>query len=175
MEATVGTRRIYDSAASGPAALGDLREFWSRRGLLRLLVTRDLVLRYKRSVLGVWWTLLNPLLKMVVLWAVLSGVFKAADIGVPYIVYLASGILVVTFFEQAIQAAGASLVNSSGVISKVHVPPAAFAISAVLAAGMTMLISVIPLLGIQLATGVGIPWTVVLVPVPVLALMAMAA
>ncbi len=175
MEATSAARDVYDSAAPGTALGRELGEFWRRRGLVRLLVTRDLVLRYKRSLLGVWWTLLNPLLKMLVLWAVLSGVFKAADIGVPYIVYLGSGILVVTFFEQAVQASGGSLVNSSGVISKVHVPAPSFAISAVLAAGVTMLISVIPLLIIQVATGVGIPWTIVLVPLPAIALMAMAA
>jgi ABC-type polysaccharide/polyol phosphate export permease len=78
MEATTAHRRIYDSASPGPLMVRDLREFWQRRGLLRLLVTRDLVLRYKRSLLGVWWTLLNPLLKMAVLWAVLAGAWIIA-------------------------------------------------------------------------------------------------
>jgi ABC-2 type transport system permease protein len=166
----VSATPFYDSAAAGSPLASQLREVWRLRRLLRVLVARDVILRYKRSLLGVWWTLLNPLLRMVVMWAVLSAVFHAQAIGVPYIVYLLSGLIVVTFFEQAVLTAGSSIVNSSGVISKVHVPPQLFAFSAVLAAVVTLLVSLAVLLVIQLIAGVGIAPTAVLLPVPLFGL-----
>jgi ABC-type polysaccharide/polyol phosphate export permease len=165
---------LYDSAAVGRPVIDQLREVWRLRSLLRILVIRDAVLRYKRSVLGVWWTLLNPLLQIVVMWAVLSGVFHVRAVGVPYIVYLLSGVLVITFFQQAVMTAGSSIVGSSGVLSKVHVPPQLFALSAVLAAVVTLLASLFVLAIILLATGVGIRWTAFLIPVPLIALLMLA-
>jgi ABC-2 type transport system permease protein len=151
-----------------------LGQVWQLRGLLRILVARDAILRYKRSVLGVWWTLLNPLFQMVVMWVVLSGIFHVRSVGVPYIVYLLSGVIVVSFFEQAVMTAGGSIVNSSGVLSKVYVPPQLFALSAVLAAVVTLIASLAVLVVILFATGVGIRWTAVLVPVPLFALLMLA-
>jgi ABC-type polysaccharide/polyol phosphate export permease len=165
---------LYDSADPGRPVLDQLKQVWQLRGLLRILVVRDAILRYKRSILGVWWTLLNPLLRMVVMWAVLSGIFHVRPIGVPYIVYLLSGVLVVTFFEQAVMTAGSSIVNSSGVLSKVYVPPQLFALSAVLAAVVTLVASLLVLAVILLATGVGIRWTAFLIPVPLIALLMLA-
>jgi ABC-type polysaccharide/polyol phosphate export permease len=165
----------YDSAKPGRPVVDQLRQVWQLRGLLRVLVVRDAILRYKRSILGVWWTLLNPLLRMGVMWVVLSGIFHVRAVGVPYIVYLLSGVIVVTFFEQAVMTAGSSIVNSSGVLSKVYVPPQLFAFSAVLAAVVTLVTSLVVLVGILFATGVGIRWTVVLLPVPLLALLMLAA
>jgi ABC-2 type transport system permease protein len=147
---------------------------WRLRRLLRILVVRDSILRYKRSILGVWWTLLNPLLRMTVLWVVLTGVFHVRPLGVPYIVYLLSGVIVVTFFEQAVMTGGSSIVNSSGVLSKVYVPPQLFAFSAVLAALVTLGASLLVLVVILFATGVGIASTAVLVPVPLIALLMLA-
>jgi ABC-type polysaccharide/polyol phosphate export permease len=164
----------YDSAAPDRPIVDQLRQVWQQRELLRILAARDAILRYKRSILGVWWTLLNPLLRMAVMWAVLSGIFHVRPVGVPYIVYLLSGVIVVTFFEQAVMMAGSSIVNSSGVLSKVYVPPQLFALSAVLAALVTMLASLLVLLVILFATGVGVRWTAVFVPVPLLALVVLA-
>jgi ABC-type polysaccharide/polyol phosphate export permease len=155
--------------------IDQLRQVWQLRRLLRILVARDAILRYKRSILGVWWTLLNPLLRMAVMWAVLSAIFHVRPVGVPYIVYLLSGVIVVTFFEQAVMTAGSSIVNSSGVLSKVYVPPQLFAFSAVLAAVVTLVASLLVLVLILFATGVGIRWTAILVPVPLIALLMLGA
>jgi ABC-type polysaccharide/polyol phosphate export permease len=162
---------VYDSAQPERIVIDQLGQVWALRRLLRILVVRDVILRYKRSLLGVWWTLLNPLLRMAVMWAVLSGIFHVRPVGVPYIVYLLSGVIVVTFFEQAVLSAGASVVNSSSVLSKVYVPPQLFALSAVLAAVVTLVVSLFVLVVIQLATGVGIRLTALLVPIPLLALL----
>jgi ABC-type polysaccharide/polyol phosphate export permease len=147
---------------------------WRHRDLLRLLITRDVIVRYKRSVLGVAWTLLMPLMTMAVMWVVFSAIFRFEIPGVPFTVYLLSGIVLISFFTQGVMAAGSSIVNNSPILANVYVPPEIFAFSATGAAAVNLFISLIPLLAIQLITGVGIPWTVVLVPIPALALLAFA-
>ncbi|MDH3306680.1 MAG: ABC transporter permease [Acidimicrobiia bacterium] len=165
----------YDSDQARRPLISEFSNLWGYRGLLKLLVTRDLTVRYKRSTLGMWWTLLNPLLSMSVLWIVFGQFFRFEIPGLPYVVYLLSGIVLLTFFGQAVVAAGSSIVNSSSVLSKVYVPPEVFAFSAALAAAANFVISLVPLLVIQIVVGVGIPWTVVLVPIPLLATLALVA
>ncbi len=163
---------VYDSAQLRKPLLTEFRNLWEFRGLIRLLVGRDITVRYKRSALGVWWTLLNPLLTMSILWIVFSQFFRFQIPDVPFAVYLLSGMLVITLFAQGVNATGAAMVNNAGVLSKVYVPPEVFAFSSGLAAATNFIIALIPLLLIQLGTGVGIPWTVVLVPIPLLFLLA---
>ena len=68
---------VYDSDQGRTPLVTEFRNLWKHRGLVKLLVSRDLTVRYKRSVLGVWWTLLNPLL----LTGVLFLVFGAGLLG----------------------------------------------------------------------------------------------
>jgi ABC-type polysaccharide/polyol phosphate export permease len=162
---------IYDSDQIRRPLFTEFRNLWEFRGLLRLLVARDLTVRYKRSALGVWWTLLNPLLTMSILWVVFSQFFRFEIPDVPFSVYLLSGMLIVTMFAQGVNATGAAMVNNAGVLSKVYVPPEVFAFSSGIAAAANFLISLLPLLVIQLITGIGVPWTVLLVPLVVLFLL----
>ena len=164
---------VYDSDVRLPPLIDELHQLWSFRDLLKLLVVRDLTLRYKRSLLGVWWTLLNPLLTASVMWIVFSNIFRFPTGETPFIVYLLSGILIVTFFSQGINSVGVSLVGSANVLTKVYVPPVVFAVSAAVAAAANFVLSLLPLLAIQLLTGTGIPWTAPLVVLPMLALLAL--
>jgi ABC-type polysaccharide/polyol phosphate export permease len=151
-------------------------DLWRYRGLVRLLVTRDLTVRYKRSLLGVSWTVLNPLLMTMVMWFVFSALFRfKIPNHVPYVVYLLSGILAVTFLQQGVSMTGASMVSASNVLTKVYVPPVVFAFSAACGGAINFLFGLVPLLVIQLSVGVGIPWTIVLVPLPLLLLLTMIA
>lgn len=163
---------LYDSDHRRPPLVDEAVHLWQYRGLLKLLVVRDLTLRYKRSFLGVWWTLLNPLLTTGVMWLVFSAIFRfQIPGGVPYILYLTSGVLLITFFSQGINTVGQSLVASSSVISKVYVPPEVFAVSAAAAAGSNFLISLVPLFLVAVATGWGVPLTAPLVVLPAIALL----
>ncbi len=164
---------VYDSDHRLPPLLDEVSQLVRYRDLLRLLVVRDLTLRYKRSLLGVWWTLLNPLLTTTVMWIVFSNIFRFPTGDVPFIVYLLSGVLLLNFFAQGINGVGVSLVSSASILTKVYVPPVVFAVSAALAAAVNFLVSLLPLLVVQLATGTGIPWTALLVPLPGLALLAL--
>jgi ABC-2 type transport system permease protein len=107
-----------------------------------------------------------------VMYVVFSNVFRfQIPSGVPFVVYLLSGVLVVTFFGQGINNVGVSLVSSSAILTKVYVPPEVFAVAAAFAAAVNFGISLVPLLVVQLLTGTGIPWTALLVPLPVFALL----
>ena len=163
----------YDSAAPRRPIVDPFVNIWTNRSLIGLLVARDLTLRYKRSVLGIWWTVLNPLLTTLVYWFVFSAIFQREGSGeAPFIVYLLSGTLLISsFFSQGSTAGGSSLIGSRGVLSRVRIPGESFAVTAALAAGVNFLIGLVMLALIQLATGWGIPWTVILVPIPALAML----
>ena len=164
----------YDSAQTRRPLLTEFGNFWSYRGLLRLLVTRDLTVRYKRSILGVWWTLLNPLLTTGIMWLVFGQLFKNRfSSNEPYVLYLLAGVLMMTFFSQGMLSTGAAITNASGILSKVYVPAEVFSLSTAVAAGVNFVIGLVPLLIIQLTSGVGIPWTALLIPVPALAMLAL--
>jgi ABC-2 type transport system permease protein len=166
------TGPIYDSADRPPLILGEARELWSRRGLLRLLVARNLAARYKGSLLGVWWTLLNPLLEMGVLWLVFSHLFRFSTPGTPYAVYLLAGIVLVTLFRETVLGVTTSMINNAPVLSKIYVPPEIFSVSTALALLVSFCTSLMLLLVIMLATSVSIPATLPVVIVPALLMLA---
>lgn len=129
-------------------------------------------MRYKRSVLGVWWTILNPLLTTIVMWIVFSQIFRRSGAEVPFIVYLLTGVLMISmFFSQGVVAAGASLVSGRGILSKIRVPGEVFALTAAGAAMVNFFIGLIPLAIVMLVTRTPIPWTWILIPIPALAML----
>lgn len=166
------TLPVYDSDIRYPPVVAELRHLHAYRGLLKLLVVRDVTVRYKRSVLGLWWTLLNPLLTTAIMYLVFSQIFRFEIPGdAPFAVYLLSGVLLINFFALALNAVGVSLVSSASIITKVYVPAEVFAVSASVAAGVNFTFSLIPLIAVLLITGVGIPWTILLVPIPALSML----
>ncbi|MHB1447338.1 MAG: ABC transporter permease [Acidimicrobiales bacterium] len=140
---------------------------------MRLLVSRDLTVRYKRSLLGVTWTVLNPLLTSVVMWIIFNHLFHSRIPGrIPYLVYLLSGLLAVTYFQQGITMTAASLASSAAMLTKVYVPPVVFAFSAACGGALNFLFGLIPLMVFQLIFRVGVAWTIVVVPIPLVFLLA---
>jgi ABC-type polysaccharide/polyol phosphate export permease len=114
--------------------------------LLRLLIQQELTLRYKRSVIGIGWTLLNPMLTSFVLWIVFSFLFAGKlQTGQQFAPYLMAGILLNTFFNQGLLQAANSIAANGGILTKVSVPPKIFAFAAALAAFINFLIGLLPL------------------------------
>jgi ABC-type polysaccharide/polyol phosphate export permease len=114
--------------------------------LIRLLVNRELTLRYKRSVIGIGWTLLNPILTSAVLWYVFSFVFASRlPSGQQFAPYLMAGILMYTFFNQSLTQAADSIASNGGVLTKIYVQPQIFTISSALAALTNFFIGLLPL------------------------------
>lgn len=169
---------VYDSAQPRRPLISEFANLWTYRGLIRLLVNRELTVRYKRSALGVWWTLLNPLLTTAIMWLVFGQIFsEGGRFGgtgdEPYVLYLLAGVLFITFFSQGLLATGAAITGSSAILTKVYVPAEVFSFATSIAGGVNFLISLIPLVIAQIVVGAGIPWTVVLIPIPILAMLAL--
>jgi ABC-type polysaccharide/polyol phosphate export permease len=125
-----------------------------------------MTLRYNRSVLGVGWTLLNPLLEMAVLGLVFSRVFRFSAPGVPYVVYLLSGIVIANLFRNVTVRTAESLGANAGPLSRLRVPAAAFSAAAALEVFVGFAISLLPLLAIMLVAGQQIPLTLPLAIIP---------
>jgi len=142
---------------------GEIFEILRYKELLRNLVTRDIKVRYKRSVLGFVWVMLNPLLMMLVMSMVFSGLFKVSTPN--YTSYLLSGIILWNFFSQSTTTAVVSLISNSVLIKKIYIPKAVFPLSVVLSAVVNFLFSLVPLLLIIYLTGGFLSSRIYLLPV----------
>jgi ABC-type polysaccharide/polyol phosphate export permease len=132
--------------------------------LIRLLVGRELTLRYKRSVIGIGWTLLNPMLTSFVLWVVFSFVFAGRlPNGQQYAPYLMAGIVLNAFFNQGLIVSAESIASNSPVLTKIYVPPQIFPISVALAGLVNFFIGLIPLAIVVYISGQSIALTFPLV------------
>jgi len=162
---------VYDSARRPPAMLEELKAAWRYRDLVVQLVRRDVVARYKRSLLGVAWTMLNPLGTMVVLTIAFSQVFGATR---SYPGYLLVGLLAWNFFAQTTVAAMRQLVWGGSLLQRIYVPKTLFTISAVGTGLVNLLLSLVPLAAVMLVTGLPIQPAVLFLPLSILLLAAFA-
>ena len=118
--------------------------------LIRQLVTRDFKTKYKRSVLGMFWSFLNPLLTMSIQYVVFSTIFKSS---IPnFIIYLLCGIICFNFFNEATNMCLSSIVGNATLINKVYVPKYIYPFSRTLSSGVNLLLSLIPLFIMMLLT-----------------------
>ena len=130
--------------------------FKKYRFLLGQLVSRDFKVKYKRSVLGIVWSLLYPLLTMAVMAIVFSNVFKFSTPGVSYLAYLLSGLIMFNYFSEASNLSMSSVVANFSLINKIYIPKYIFPLSKCLFVGINFLLTLIPLYIVLLATGTGI-------------------
>lgn len=124
--------------------------------LLKQLVSRDFKVKYKRSVLGIVWSLLYPVLTMVVMSIIFSNVFRMSTPGVNYLAYLMSGLVMFNYFSEATNSAMSSVVANFGLLNKVYIPKYIFPLSKCLFVGINFLLTLIPLYGVLIATGTGV-------------------
>lgn len=130
--------------------------------LMRQLVARDFKTKYKRSVLGVLWSFLNPLLTMMVQYIVFSTLFKS---DIPnFRLYLLSGIICFNFFSEATTMGLQSVVGNAALITKVYVPKYIYPVSRVLSSTINLMLSLIPLLAVMLLTGTPVRPAILLLP-----------
>jgi ABC-type polysaccharide/polyol phosphate export permease len=156
---------VYDSSQRGLPALEELRELVRYRNLVLQTVRRNIVVRYKRSVLGIAWTMLNPLGTTLILTFVFSRVFGGSS---SYAVYVLSGLICWTFFSQATNDSMNNLIWGGGLLKRIYIPRTVFAVSSVVTGLMNMSLAIIPLLFIMLVTGVTPQWTMLILPIPAL-------
>lgn len=161
----------YDSRQRKSPALEELLDAIKYRDLIYQLTRRDIVSRYKRSVLGVVWTMLQPLGMMLVMGIVFSTLFNRVN---GYVAYLLSGLVAWTFFAQTTSAAIYQIVWGGALIRRIYIPMTAFSISSIGTGVVNLVLSLVPLLLILLAIGRPITWAFLFVPIPILCLTAFA-
>ena len=145
-----------------------LKTFHQYRYLLYCLVDRDYKVKYRRSVLGILWSMLNPILMMVILNAVFSRVFRYDVENFP--LYLMSGQLVYSFFNEASSSAIFSIVEASSLIKKVYVPKYMFPLERVLFGFINLLFSLSAIVIMLFFFPVTISWKTLLFPIPLIGL-----
>jgi ABC-type polysaccharide/polyol phosphate export permease len=144
------------------------RDVIKYRELVWALALKELTVRYKRSVLGFLWALLNPALFMIVLTLVFTTIMQVA---IPhYAVFLLSALVPWTFFSQASTYAVESIVGNADLIKKVKVPKVVFPLAAVVSNLINLLLSFIPLALVVLVMGHKFYWTWFLIPISTVAL-----
>jgi len=149
--------KFYDSAHPRHPFLEEMRGLWRYRDLVWLLVWRNLTVRYKRSFLGALWSLMDPLLTMVIMAIVFSALLSRK---IPFFpVYLFSGLLMFNFFFQGTQNAIANFEQAGRLLTKVYLPRSAFVIVSITEALVNLLIGIGIMSGLAVIEGLPFAWT----------------
>jgi lipopolysaccharide transport system permease protein len=146
----------------------DLKELWEYRGLLGVLVRRDIKVRYKQSVFGVAWVLLRPLFSMAIFTLVFGMFVRVPSDGYPYALFVLAGLLPWIYFSTSVLSSGNSLVDSAGLIGKVYFPRLIIPLVSITGGLLDFFISIAFFLLAMPFFGVG--WTANLLAVPALVL-----
>ena len=136
------------------------------RYLLQDLVTKDIKTKYRRSVLGILWSVLNPLLMMLVLTAVFANIFRFDIKDFP--VYYLTGYLIFSFVSESTSFSLTSIISAAGLIKKVYIPKYIFPLEKCLFSFVNMLFSMIAIIIVFAILGIAPHWTVILFPIPMI-------
>jgi lipopolysaccharide transport system permease protein len=127
-----------------------LLNFTKYKYLLGELIKRDIKIKYRRSVIGIFWSFLNPLLTMIVLTIIFSTIFSMNIENFP--VYFLVGKLIFDFFAQGSRGAMTSILKNASIIKKVYVPKYMYSLGIIFSSLLTFMLSLIVLFGVMLAT-----------------------
>ena len=142
-------------------------DLWRYRELFYFLAWRDILVRYKQTVIGIAWSLLRPFLTMVVFTLVFSKLAKLPS-NVPYPILVFAALLPWQFFANAFAEAGNSLISNANMISKVYFPRLVVPASAVIVSFVDFLISGVILVGLMLWYGFTPDWRILTLPIFIL-------
>jgi lipopolysaccharide transport system permease protein len=140
------------------------RDLWRYRELFFFLAWRDILVRYKQTVIGLAWALIRPLLTMIVFVFVFGKLAKLPSEGVPYPILVFAALLPWQFFSNAFTEAGNSLISNASMISKVYFPRLVVPTSAVIVSFVDFLISGIILVGLMVWYGFAPDWRIFTLP-----------
>lgn len=134
--------------------------FTKYQELLHELTMREIKQRYKQSVLGYAWVILNPFFQMLVMAFVFSIIMRIPDLGVPYALYLYAGLLPWTLFSNSLVSASNILVSNAGLITKIYFPREIFVASTILAKIVDFLLASTVFVAFMFYFRVGVTWNV---------------
>jgi lipopolysaccharide transport system permease protein len=142
----------------------DLQEIWRYRELLYFLTWRDIKVRYKQTILGAAWAVLQPFAIMVAFTMFLGRIVGASSDEVPYPLFVFAGLLTWTFFANAVSGAGQSIVGNQNLVTKVFFPRLIIPMSAVGVGLVDFVIAFGMLLALMVYYGVAFSWTILAAP-----------
>ncbi len=142
----------------------DLRGLWAYRELLYFLTWRDIKVRYKQTLIGATWAILQPLFTMLVFTIFFGILIGVPSDGVPYPLFAYAGLLPWTFFANAVTNSSNSLIANSNLISKVYFPRIMIPAAAVAAGLMDLVIASVILIGLAFYYRVTLTWGILLLP-----------
>ena len=134
------------------------KELYDSRQVLQELVTQHLILRYRRTLLGYFWTLINPLLMISIMAVVFANLFKTDYRS--FAVFLFAGMIPWNFFNAVVTQSGMALINNEGLIKKIYLPKVLFPLSITIALLIDSLLSFAALFILMLALGVSFSWSI---------------
>lgn len=127
---------------SNPSQKDKLKELYKFRGMIAFLSWKDIIVRYKQTILGIVWAIIQPIISMVVMTVIFGGVANMpSEDGVPYAIMVYSALLCWNFFSGAFSNTANSLVNNSQLLKKIYFPRLALPISSVVTAFVDFAIS----------------------------------
>ncbi len=144
-----------------------LRELWERRELLGFFIWRDVTVRYKQTLLGIGWAVVQPLATMIVFSVVFGRLAHLDSDGAPYAVFSLAGLLPWMLFANGLAAAANSLVGNVNLISKVYFPRLLLPLANVLAGLVDLVVAFVVLLAVMAWYGLAPSWRMLWLPVPI--------
>ena len=156
------TVTVIDSNSQG--AMFNLGEAWKFRELIFILAMRDIKVRYKQTALGVAWSVMQPLFMMLIFSILFGRLAKIPSDGVPYPVFVFSGLLIWNFFSSGISSCSNSLAGSAAMVSKVYFPRIAIPLASIGVSLVDFLISSVLLLILMAIYKVTPSWQIILIP-----------
>lgn len=147
----------------GSVEMNYWKDIWSYRGLFYFLAWRDVLVRYKQTVIGVAWSVLRPLLTILIFWFI-GWLFNLPDEGVPRILLVTAATLPWQFFSSAFSESANSLIANSNLLSKVYFPRIIVPTSSVIVSLVDFFISLAILFVVMLILGYAPGWQILLLP-----------
>lgn len=158
----IGNRELVIEAGRTEAQYW--KDIWRYRELFYFLAWRDIIVRYKQTVLGITWALIRPLLATLVSTVVFGNLAKFPSDGVPYPILVVAGVLPWQFFANSLTECSLSLINNANLVAKIYFPRLIVPASAVIVSFVDLLISGIILLGLMAWYNFIPDWRIITLP-----------
>ena len=162
----IGNRELVIEAGRTEAQYW--KDIWRYRELFYFLAWRDIIVRYKQTVLGITWALIRPLLATLISTVVFGTLAKFPSYGIPYPILVIAGVLPWQFFANSLSECSLSLINNANLVAKIYFPRLIVPASAVIVSFVDLLISGIILLGLMTWYNFVPDWRIITLPLFIL-------
>ncbi len=143
----------------------NLRDLWLYRELITFLTWRDILVRYKQTLLGASWAIINPVVNMLVLQFIFGNLAQMDTGGIPGPIFRYTALLPWMLFSKALSSSGRSMLTNRGLITKIYFPRLVIPLSSVLSGVVDFGISFLVMIGMMIYYHVALSWAMLLIPV----------